>query len=84
MGECFRLGFGLPQDKQAAFKWYLAAAKGRNTDAFYAVGRCYAAGEGVQANAAQAVQWLKQAVSARSEASAEAQRMLERLNGAQR
>lgn len=84
LGECFRLGFGLPQDKQAAFKWYLAAAKGRNTDAFYAVGRCYAAGEGVQANAAQAVQWLKQAVSARSEASAEAQRMLERLNGAQR
>ncbi len=79
LGECFRWGNGVPQDMEAAFKWYLAAAENGNEDAYYTVGCCYYTGDGVAADQESAVVWLKRAAESQSGAASAARRMLEAL-----
>lgn len=62
MGHFCSEGVGeIPEDKKAAFEWYLKAAEQKNPEAAYEVGRCYEEGEGVERDPKKAVTWYQQA-----------------------
>ena len=48
LGRCYDKGYGVKEDDQAAFRWYLKAAQQGHAKAQYQVGKCYKNGEGVE------------------------------------
>ncbi len=55
---------GFSQDKEAAFTWYLAAAKQGQAQAQYFTGSKYLLGEGVQRNHKEAARWFSRSAEA--------------------
>ena len=61
LGEMYDLGQGVPQDYQAAVKWYRLAADQGNARAQFALAEMYKNGDGVPKDIQQALKWYRQA-----------------------
>ena len=61
LGRCYDKGYGVKEDDQAAFRWYLKAAQQGHAKAQYQVGKCYKNGEGVEKNRVKAFQYFEKA-----------------------
>ncbi|MBR6445802.1 MAG: sel1 repeat family protein [Prevotella sp.] len=48
LARCYDKGYGVKEDDQAAFRWYLKAAQQGHAKAQYQLGKCYKNGEGVE------------------------------------
>ena len=66
----------LPGSAVEAFRWALAGAEEADATAQIAVAKFYAEGYGCEANAFEAVLWLRRATAAKGDASKEAERLL--------
>ena len=64
IGNCFMYGKGEQRNYQAAFSYYMQAAKQNLPLAMYNVGVCYFNGVGVRQDKAIAEQYLRKAASA--------------------
>jgi TPR repeat protein len=65
LGRLYDEGWGVRHDPRNATRWYLRAAEGGLTEAFYFVGSAYDAGEGVPPDRARALFWYRKAAAAR-------------------
>jgi uncharacterized protein len=61
MGTIYEQGLGVPQDLEAAARWYRLAADGGNASAQYNLGIFYQFGKGVPQDPAEAARWLLKA-----------------------
>jgi len=61
MGTIYEQGLGVPQDLEAAARWYRRAADGGNASAQYNLGIFYQFGKGVPKDPAEAARWLLKA-----------------------
>ncbi len=61
LGRAHLLGMGTKEDNDAAFKWYLTAAKQGNAFGQNGVGYCYMEGYGTEANLQVAMDWFRKA-----------------------
>ncbi|MBI5361229.1 MAG: SEL1-like repeat protein [Planctomycetes bacterium] len=59
LGTCYRLGLGVPKNKEECFKWVRKSAEQLNFDAWFTLGMCYYKGNGVERNAKEAVRWWR-------------------------
>lgn len=50
LANCYRQGWGVPKDLEAAFQYYLTAANLGDTDAMNEVALCYLEGYGTKKN----------------------------------
>ena len=69
IGRRFIYGFGIPQNTNEAFKWFLLSAKQGNAKAQNNVGQCYRLGNGVDCDCSKAFDWyLKSAEQGNADA----------------
>jgi uncharacterized protein len=61
MGTIYEQGLGVPQDLEAAARWYRRAADGGNPSAQYNLGIFYQFGKGVPKDPTEAARWLLKA-----------------------
>jgi TPR repeat protein len=61
VGGMYERGYGVEQDFEAAFDWYLEAAKKGQSIAMVNVGKCYLTGTGTEASYQQSLFWLEKA-----------------------
>jgi hypothetical protein len=64
LGRMLLEGVGLPQDQQAAFRWFHRAAEQGHVEAWNMLGRCLENGWGVVRDLAQAAPWFAKAAEA--------------------
>lgn len=64
LGYLLQHGVDLPQDEEAAARWYEKAAAQGDAQAQFALGLCYAEGVGVPKNDKLALEWLHKAADA--------------------
>jgi len=64
LGRMMLEGSGLPQDRDAAFRWFWAAAEQDDVEAWNMVGRCFENGWGVPIDYRQAAHWFTRATEA--------------------
>jgi len=55
------IGWGVAEDKEKAFPWYLKAAEEGHAEAQFYVGLCYSKGEGVLQDSDKSFQWYMKA-----------------------
>ena len=64
LGRMLLEGIGLPQDRQAAFRWFHCAAEQGDVEAWNMLGRCLESGWGVARDFSQAAHWFAKAAKA--------------------
>jgi TPR repeat protein len=74
-----KTGDVLPRDTVEAAKWYRKGAEAGWAEAQYALGVCYADGEGVKEDKAEAAKWFRKAITGGYK---EAEGALRRIEGA--
>lgn len=62
LGHMYLSGQGKPQDRAAAYQWFMRAASAGRADAINMVGRCHECGWGVAINRAEAAHWYRLAI----------------------
>lgn len=63
MGRCYDKGYGVTENDQVAFSWYMKAAKQGHAKSQYQVGKCYKDGEGVEKDKKTAFSWFQKAAA---------------------
>lgn len=61
LGDMYKLGQGVPQDRKQAFDYYVQAAKLKHSQAMNNLGECFTYGIGCQTNLETAAQWFRKA-----------------------
>lgn len=61
LGCCFDNGIGIPEDKDAAIRWYREAAKQGYADAQNRLAYCYDTGHGITQDYSEAAKWYRKA-----------------------
>ncbi len=60
-GDCYDEGWGVEQDFEKAFYWYLKSAEAGNVECMLAAAECYYTGKGTELNREEAVSWYLKA-----------------------
>lgn len=61
IGECYKFGKGVNEDKVEAIKWYRRAAEKGNAKAQWRLGEHYYNGDGLDKNYEEAIKWYSKA-----------------------
>ena len=79
LGSMYEGGYGVVQDDQLAFDWYLKAAKQMHAQAQFSVAKMYFEGRGINKDPEEGMYWLKSAIDHDYE---DAEDYLEEMNSA--
>ena len=62
LGRCYDKGYGVTEDNQKAYQWYLKGAQQGHGKSQYQLAKCYMKGKGVAKDTAKAKAWILKAV----------------------
>lgn len=62
LGRCYDKGYGVTEDNQKAYQWYLKGAQQGHAKSQYQLAKCYMKGKGTTKDSAKAKTWMLKAI----------------------